>query len=88
MTIDELMILLDDAYADASGDEGYILACYKKPKKDFGDTLAKFIVREALDVFDEEATDEAQTAEVVRALRVAERELGKVAAALERRLQT
>ncbi len=51
-----------------------------------GDPLAEFVVREIHDTFDLFASDEAQLAEAIRVMRMAQRDLENTADALEKAL--
>lgn len=78
MTLAELIKIADAAY-----DDGLIELCFKKPNKDHGDTLAKFIAAELKDTFDEDASDDNQLLEASRCMGSAMRQLGGVQSAFD-----
>ena len=73
MKLKELMAIADEAYPD-----GLVWRYYKQPRKNHGDTLAQFIVRELKDTYDAGATDAAQLAEATRVMISASREIWNV----------
>ena len=63
MTLDELMDRANALYPD-----NMILRYYQEPKRNHGDTLAKFIVLELQDTFDPDAPEHEQLSTARRAL--------------------
>lgn len=83
MTLVQLLNLANQGYPD-----GFLAEYYDpetgEPRDSSGDTLALFIDRELLEIFDPDASDEAQIACAVRAMEMARANLDGVIAALTR----
>ena len=77
MEFDQLINRVNDLYPD-----GMIQRYYKQPKRNHGDTLAKFTVLELHDTFDPDAPDEVQVQNARRAMIAASRELLNIAEGL------
>jgi len=78
MTLKEIL----ESAVVAYGNDG-VLADYIGDKDgDFGDTLAKFIVREATDLYDPNVSDEENIAEIAKGLRRAIDQLQAVLVAI------
>ena len=84
MRLNELLEIVNAAYPD-----GATRACWdakkRKARKDMGDTLAEFVVREIADTYDGMATNDEQLNDALEAMRRAAAELGAVIASLEKR---
>ena len=78
MKLTEIIEAADKAYPD-----GMVKLYFENPNGNHGDTLAKFIVLELKDTFDEEATDADQIWTAERTLSRAREELAKVQEAIE-----
>ena len=81
MTLKRIIGIADEMYRD-----GRIWGCFHDPDKDSGDGLAKFIVSELSETYDESATDTEQLVAASKALKTALRELQAITDEFERRL--
>jgi len=79
MTFEELIKRVSDAYEN----DGIIEDYQQNIDGRFGDTLAEFIVRELKDVWDDDASFEANLAEALRVMRRASSELACIVAVME-----
>ena len=83
MTLNELLEIVHQAYPDE-----VTRTCWDPVRKSvrmgMGDTLAEFIVREIVDVFEPDAPDRKQIGDALDVMRWAAIELGAVISALER----
>jgi hypothetical protein len=77
MKLDQLMSRANVLYPD-----NMIQRYYTEPKRNHGDTLAKFIVLELQDTFDPDVTDKIQTQTAQRTMVAAARELLNIAEGL------
>lgn len=68
--------------ASAGYPDGLVQQYFEKPEENHGDSLAKFIMTELSETFDEDAGDEDQLLTAIRQLRRARNELETVIAAL------
>lgn len=86
MRLKDLLDLANAAYPD------HMLADFYKDadgtvvlnEQGFGDTLAKFVVNELIQTFEPDSPTTVQLDEAIRAMEVAQSELGAVIAAFER----
>lgn len=78
MTFADIIDIADKAY----GEEGLVAAYHRCPKKNFGDTLAKFIAVEIKDVSGKEPDDEHALNFAAGAIESAVGQLERVATAL------
>lgn len=97
MNLDQLIGIANEAYTDGlimehysmrkKAEEEVLPACegFKQKPDDarIGDTLAKFIVIELCETFDDEASDVEQLKEAARVMSSAKRELEDVSSAFE-----
>ena len=83
MTLNGLLEIVHQAYPDE-----VTRTCWDPVRESvrmgMGDTLAEFIVREIVDVFEPDAPDRKQIGDALDAMRWAAIELGAVISALER----
>ena len=79
MTLDKIIEIANKAYPD-----DWIQQYYEDPKLEYGDSLARFIMNEICETYDESCTDEQQIAEAIRVVQRAADEVQAVAYALER----
>jgi len=73
MTLDQLIDIVDEIYGD-----GLVGMYYENPKKNHGDTRAKFIALELKDTFDSGATNAQQLWEAQRVISSACDQLGEL----------
>jgi hypothetical protein len=71
----------------AYGNDDVVLEYYKKPKGNFGDTLAQFIVEELRETFEEDKTGTEQLHRAVQVMRCALLQVKDVVDALNKSLR-
>jgi hypothetical protein len=79
MTLDDIMKAVDEAY----GEDGMILQYYEDFEGEHGDTLAKFIVAELRETYDEDAEDQEKLDEAYRVMETALDQLYNILAAID-----
>lgn len=87
MTLLEILNIANDEYPDAYLTEYYDMTTGEHKQDGQGDTLAKFIVIELSETYDEAANTAWQLMEAARVLRMAETELHRMAEAFEEKAE-
>ena len=78
MELEELIKIASAGYPD-----GLVMLYFKEPDTHHGDGLAKFVMAELSDTYEDEGTDEEQLAAAVHYIETAQKQLHEVITALE-----